>query len=132
MLSYLFQFLKQRLTGKVYKCFLTIKITLNSVNWSFSCTDFTGTAVINGSFIDLKLSDFQGKYVVFFFYPLDFTFVCKNWWIKLRTLHIIEAASTLLISIILLQVQLRSWLLMVFVINNNTQSCLLIVFFTCM
>lgn len=37
-----------------------------------------GTAVINGSFIDLKLSDFKGKYLVFFFYPLDFTFVCPT------------------------------------------------------
>lgn len=36
------------------------------------------TAVINGEFTQLKLSDFLGKYVVFFFYPLDFTFVCPT------------------------------------------------------
>uniref|UniRef100_A0A674NNL5 Peroxiredoxin-2 n=1 Tax=Takifugu rubripes TaxID=31033 RepID=A0A674NNL5_TAKRU len=29
-------------------------------------------------FKDLKLSDYRGKYVVFFFYPLDFTFVCPT------------------------------------------------------
>lgn len=29
------------------------------------------TAVKNGEFVQLKLSDFQGKYLVFFFYPLD-------------------------------------------------------------
>nr|AHL38196.1 peroxiredoxin 4 [Cyanea capillata] len=37
-----------------------------------------GKAVVNGEFKDLKLSDFKGKYLVFFFYPLDFTFVCPT------------------------------------------------------
>lgn len=32
----------------------------------------------DGQFQDLKLSDYRGKYVVFFFYPLDFTFVCPT------------------------------------------------------
>lgn len=32
---------------------------------------FSGTAVINGSFKDIKLDDFKGKYLVLFFYPLD-------------------------------------------------------------
>ncbi|XP_032463496.1 peroxiredoxin-1-like [Phocoena sinus] len=27
---------------------------------------------------DISLSDYKGKYVVFFFYPLDFTFVCPT------------------------------------------------------
>jgi len=40
--------------------------------------DFSGTAVINGEFTEIKLSDYQGKYLVFFFYPLDFTFVCPT------------------------------------------------------
>lgn len=30
-----------------------------------------GTAVINGEFKELKLTDYKGKYLVFFFYPLD-------------------------------------------------------------
>lgn len=33
--------------------------------------DWNGTAVINGEFKDIKLSDYRGKYLVFFFYPLD-------------------------------------------------------------
>ena len=59
-----------------------------------------GTAVINGEMKELKLTDYkvteaklyliekvqlkhisalpQGKYLVFFFYPLDFTFVCPT------------------------------------------------------
>ena len=40
--------------------------------------DFSGTAVINGDFTEIKLSDYRGKYLVFFFYPLDFTFVCPT------------------------------------------------------
>lgn len=41
--------------------------------------DFKATAVVNGSdFKEVKLSDYQGKYVVMFFYPLDFTFVCPT------------------------------------------------------
>eukprot|EP00058_Branchiostoma_floridae_P000851 XP_002586339.1 hypothetical protein BRAFLDRAFT_253794 [Branchiostoma floridae] len=40
--------------------------------------DFQGTAVVNGKFEEIKLSDYKGKYLVFFFYPLDFTFVCPT------------------------------------------------------
>jgi len=42
--------------------------------------DFTATAVhADGSFDELTLSSFEGdKYVVLFFYPLDFTFVCPS------------------------------------------------------
>lgn len=39
---------------------------------------FEGTAVVNGEFKQLSLKDYRGKYVVFFFYPLDFTFVCPT------------------------------------------------------
>ena len=38
--------------------------------------DFTATTVMpDNSFKDITLSDFRGKKVVLFFYPLDFTFV---------------------------------------------------------
>jgi peroxiredoxin 2/4 len=40
--------------------------------------DFAATAVIGQEFKDIKLSDYRGKYVVLFFYPLDFTFVCPT------------------------------------------------------
>lgn len=39
---------------------------------------FKGTAVVNGAFKEISLSDYKGKYVVLFFYPLDFTFVCPT------------------------------------------------------
>ncbi|MBI1910454.1 MAG: peroxiredoxin [Deltaproteobacteria bacterium] len=41
--------------------------------------DFKAQAVMeDGSVKELKLSDYKGKYVVLFFYPLDFTFVCPT------------------------------------------------------
>ncbi|MGL5035841.1 MAG: peroxiredoxin [Microcystaceae cyanobacterium] len=43
-----------------------------------SAPDFTATAVVDQEFKTLKLSDYRGKYVVLFFYPLDFTFVCPT------------------------------------------------------
>lgn len=41
--------------------------------------DFIAQAVMkDGSLKELKLSDYKGKYMVLFFYPLDFTFVCPT------------------------------------------------------
>jgi len=41
--------------------------------------DFTAQAVLpDNSFGELTLSSYRGKYVVLFFYPLDFTFVCPS------------------------------------------------------
>ena len=39
---------------------------------------FTADAVVNGEFKTVSLSDYKGKYVVLFFYPMDFTFVCPT------------------------------------------------------
>ncbi|KAJ3149223.1 hypothetical protein HDU89_003939 [Geranomyces variabilis] len=39
---------------------------------------FTLPAVVDGQFKDVSLSDYKGKYVVLFFYPMDFTFVCPT------------------------------------------------------
>ncbi len=41
--------------------------------------DFTAQAVMaDNSFAELTLSSYRGKYVILFFYPLDFTFVCPS------------------------------------------------------
>ena len=41
--------------------------------------DFKAQAVMaDGTFKDIKLSDYKGKWVVLYFYPLDFTFVCPT------------------------------------------------------
>lgn len=40
--------------------------------------EFKGTAVVNGEFKEISLKDYKGKYVILFFYPLDFTFVCPT------------------------------------------------------
>ena len=41
--------------------------------------DFSAQALAaDGSFKEVKLSDYKGKWLVLFFYPLDFTFVCPT------------------------------------------------------
>ena len=37
--------------------------------------DFEAAALVNGGFQNIKLSSYQGKWVVLCFYPGDFTFV---------------------------------------------------------
>lgn len=39
---------------------------------------FSGTAVVNDHFLHINLKSYLGQYVVLFFYPLDFTFVCPT------------------------------------------------------
>ncbi|KAI9279869.1 thioredoxin-like protein [Sporodiniella umbellata] len=39
---------------------------------------FTAPAVVDGEFKDISLSDYLGRYLVFFWYPMDFTFVCPT------------------------------------------------------
>jgi peroxiredoxin (alkyl hydroperoxide reductase subunit C) len=40
--------------------------------------DFAMEGVFNGEFKWYKLEDYKGKWLVLFFYPLDFTFVCPT------------------------------------------------------
>ncbi|XP_008320402.1 thioredoxin-dependent peroxide reductase, mitochondrial [Cynoglossus semilaevis] len=58
-------------------CFST-----SSCRWAPAVTQpapaFKATAVHNGEFKEMSLGDFKGKYLVLFFYPLDFTFVCPT------------------------------------------------------
>jgi peroxiredoxin (alkyl hydroperoxide reductase subunit C) len=51
--------------------FAAIQPTMKAPYWE-------GTAVINGEFKKIKSTDYEGKYLVLFFYPLDFTFVCPT------------------------------------------------------
>lgn len=39
---------------------------------------FTLEALVGDKFQNVSLSDYKGKWVVFFFYPMDFTFVCPT------------------------------------------------------
>lgn len=39
---------------------------------------FKDQAVVKGAFKEISLNDYKGKYLVLFFYPLDFTFVCPT------------------------------------------------------
>lgn len=39
---------------------------------------FKAPAWFDSDFVDISISDYKGKYVLLFFYPLDFTFVCPT------------------------------------------------------
>ena len=39
---------------------------------------FKAMALVDNKFKQISLEDYRGKYVVLFFYPLDFTFVCPT------------------------------------------------------
>ena len=39
---------------------------------------FVAPAWYNDDFVNIDLDSYKGKYVVLFFYPLDFTFVCPT------------------------------------------------------
>jgi len=53
--------------------------TVEPIKVGQTAPDFSGQALMpDGSFKNISLSDYKGKYVVLFFYPLDFTFVCPT------------------------------------------------------
>jgi peroxiredoxin (alkyl hydroperoxide reductase subunit C) len=52
---------------------------MNSLLIGKSAPSFKTNAVVDGKIVsEFSLSNFLGQYVVFFFYPLDFTFVCPT------------------------------------------------------
>jgi alkyl hydroperoxide reductase subunit AhpC len=40
--------------------------------------DFCKKALVDGDFKDIRLESYRGKWLVLFFYPMDFTFVCPT------------------------------------------------------
>lgn len=40
--------------------------------------DFVAQAVVGKEVVNISLKDFRGKYVILFFYPKDFTYVCPT------------------------------------------------------
>lgn len=57
-----------------FNVFFSLSVSLNLNNMpklTKPAPQFAGKAVVDGQFKDIKLSDYKGKYVVLFFYPLD-------------------------------------------------------------
>ena len=50
----------------------------NSLRVGQAAPEFTATAVFDQQFRTVKLSDYEGRYLILFFYPLDFSFVCPT------------------------------------------------------
>ncbi len=51
----------------------TPKVAIRKPAPNFDCISYYKKA-----FRKIKLSDYKGKYLILFFYPLDFTFVCPT------------------------------------------------------
>jgi len=52
---------------------------MNSLLVGKPVPDFKAKAVVKGEIVEnFSLQDYVGKYIVFFFYPLNFTFVCPT------------------------------------------------------
>ncbi|XP_044259943.1 peroxiredoxin-2-like [Tribolium madens] len=69
--------------GTVYPLGVDPKKSEHKLQWTQAVISkpapfWESTAVVDGEFVQLKSTDFLGKYLVFFFYPLDFTFVCPT------------------------------------------------------
>jgi peroxiredoxin 2/4 len=54
------------------------QVQINQARVGMYAPNFEAIAIINREFRRVKLSGYQGKYVVLFFYPADFTFVCPT------------------------------------------------------
>lgn len=58
---------------------MSVESPVQSLQVGQKAPDFAAQALMaDGSFKEVKLSDYKGKWVVLFFYPLDFTFVCPT------------------------------------------------------
>lgn len=51
-----------------------------------SAPDFVVQAVVDGEETTISLKDYLGKYVVLFFYPKDFTYVCPTSYTRFKRL----------------------------------------------
>ena len=49
-----------------------------SIKVTSPAPSFKANAVVNGQIQEISLDDYKGKWVVLFFWPLDFTFVCPT------------------------------------------------------
>ncbi|XP_045157641.2 peroxiredoxin-like isoform X1 [Mercenaria mercenaria] len=54
------------------------KMSLGELKLTKPAPEWSAQAVVNGEFKEISLADYRGKYLVFFFYPADFTFVCPT------------------------------------------------------
>uniref|UniRef100_A0AC35U5V4 Thioredoxin domain-containing protein n=1 Tax=Rhabditophanes sp. KR3021 TaxID=114890 RepID=A0AC35U5V4_9BILA len=52
--------------------------TLRPLGPKSAVPSFKGTAVVDGEFKQISAKDYQNKWLIMFFYPLDFTFVCPT------------------------------------------------------
>ena len=65
----------ENIKNKIIEKPIESKQEVNMIKVGKKAPDFTAPAYHKGKFINVKLSDYLGKWVVLCFYPGDFTFV---------------------------------------------------------
>ncbi|ELU11328.1 hypothetical protein CAPTEDRAFT_180369 [Capitella teleta] len=65
-------------SGQTARLVKSACIAMSELKLTKPAPAFSGTAIVDGDFKEISISDYKGKYLVFFFYPLDFTFVCPT------------------------------------------------------
>ena len=58
-----------------------------SVQVSRPAPEFTAQALVEREFKTVSLADYRGQWVLLFFYPMDFTFVCPTELVGLKDSH---------------------------------------------
>ncbi|XP_052256670.1 peroxiredoxin-1-like isoform X2 [Dreissena polymorpha] len=59
-------------------CHTSATMSIGQLQLTKPAPEWSSNAVVNGEFQEISLAQFRGKYLVFFFYPADFTFVCPT------------------------------------------------------
>ena len=59
-------------------CYIIFYVIESIARVGYKAPDFKAKAYFEGKFFDVSLDDYKGSYVVLFFYPSDFTFVCPT------------------------------------------------------
>jgi len=62
----------------LYVRFFVTQVIMSLLQPTMPAPSFKGMALVNGQFKQISLSDYTGKYLVLFFYPTNFTFVCPT------------------------------------------------------
>jgi len=66
-----------RLLASARNC-CTTKTTTRPLGPKNTVPEFKGNAVVDYTVKSISYEEYQGKWLIFFFYPLDFTFVCPT------------------------------------------------------
>lgn len=90
------------------QCHYTLLLLCSRISVSKPAPEWEATAVVDGDFTQLSLSSFRGKYLVFFFYPLDL-WVPFTWKLNHKNKICYKKICFILYFIILQHICMSNW-----------------------